>query len=415
MYSLPIARPNAFHSRPLLLLCAGELVSTAGSALTTLAASLLIYRLTGSALQVSLLLVAAALPSLLVGLLAGVFVDRLDRKRILIAADLGRAVLSLALPWLVGRGSFWLYAVVFLSSALGQFFNPAHESILADVAGERERTAANSLMALSGFGATTLGFAAGGLIASRFPLEVAFYLDGLTFLFSAACLWRIRVAPLAAAPGGPALARRSLGSLAADLRAGARCLAQNAGLRTLLLVSAPVVLAFGLWNSLLLPFTLRSLHATSFEYGLQEGLTALGFTAGCLAVMRLGGRLRPLRWILFSLLGLGTVGIYYALSVDIRLAIGLVALSGLLNAPYAVARRLLIQGCTRRETRGRVNSLFLVTRDLAYLAGMAAAGLADALDIRLLLGASGVLLLAAGVALVCLEGKPARVKVGQAT
>ena len=180
-------------------------------------------------------------------------------------------------------------------------------------------------------------------------------------------------------------------------------------MRTLLLISIPVVLAFGLWNSLLLPFTLHTLHASTFDYGLQEGLTALGFTAGCLAVMRLGDRLRPGRWILLSLTGLGTVGVYYALCANIPLAIGLVMLTGLLNAPYSVARRLVIQNNTLPETRGRVNSIFLVTRDMSYLLGMAAAGLADCVDIRCLLAVSGVLLLAAGVLVLWLEApRPAR-------
>jgi MFS transporter, DHA3 family, macrolide efflux protein len=71
----------------LWLLWGGELVSTAGSALTTLAASILVYRQTGSALSVSLMLLATALPSLLVGVFAGVMVDRFDRKKILVISN----------------------------------------------------------------------------------------------------------------------------------------------------------------------------------------------------------------------------------------------------------------------------------------------------------------------------------------
>ncbi len=407
----PHSQWTVLRNRPLALLCAGELVSTAGSALTTLAASILIYRLTGSALRVSLLLVAAALPSLLVGLFAGVLVDRLDRKRILLSADMLRAGLSFSIPFLAAHSSLWLYAVVLLSSALGQFFNPAHESVLPEVAGEEELAAANSLMAISGFGATTLGFALGGLITSQFPLQWAFYLDGLSFLVSAVCIGRIRI-PRLVQPN-----RRTLGGVLTAMKAGGRMVSESTGLRSLLLVSLPVVLAFGLWNSLLLPFTLRTLHAAASDYGLQQGLTALGFIAGCVTVARLGACLRPAKWILLSLLGLGTVGVYYALATAVPVAVGLVALSGLLNAPYSIARRLIIQRNTRRETRGRVNSIFLVARDAAYLAGMASAGLADVLDIRILLGASGVLLLGAGLAAWWLDGmsKQGWVKAGRQT
>ncbi|MDR3577292.1 MAG: MFS transporter [Anaerolineaceae bacterium] len=404
MKLLPPACLSAFHNRALLRLCAGELISTAGSALTTLAASILVYRQTGSTLQVSLLLVAAALPSLLVGLIAGVFVDRLDRKRVLIASDLGRAVLSFLIPLTISHGSFWLYAIVFLSSAVGQFFNPAHESILADIAKEKERTRANSLMALSGFGATTLGFAACGLIVSHFPLQWAFYLDAFSYLFSVLCIGGI-----GAAGSRSNEIPRPLAAVFSDFKSGCGYLMQNAGLRALLSASVPVVLAFGLWNSLLLPFSLHILHASTYDYGLQEGLTAIGFAAGCLTVMRLGDRLRPVQWILFSVIGLGTVGVYYALCTKIPLAIGLVMVTGLLNAPYSVARRLIIQTSTQRETRGRINSIFLVTRDVAYLIGMSAAGLADVMDIRILVAASGALLLSAGLMMLWLAA-PRQVK-----
>src|SRR5512136_2573122 len=90
-----------FRNRNFTLMWTGQLVSTIGSALTSLAASILVYRLTGSALSVGLMLMATAAPSLVVGLVAGVFVDRYDRKRIMIAADLIRAVLVFLIPFLL--------------------------------------------------------------------------------------------------------------------------------------------------------------------------------------------------------------------------------------------------------------------------------------------------------------------------
>ena len=109
---------------------------------------------------------ASAAPSLLVGLVAGVFVDRMDRKRIMITADVIRAVLVFSIPLLVPLNIAWLYVIVALSSAVGQFFDPAHESVLPEVASEEELAAANSLMAISAFGSTAIGFAASGLLAA---------------------------------------------------------------------------------------------------------------------------------------------------------------------------------------------------------------------------------------------------------
>ena len=91
-----------FRHRNFTLMWTGQLVETIGCALTSLAASILVYRETGgSALSVGLMLMATTAPGLLVGLVAGVFVDRYDRRRIMIIADVLRAGLVLLIPFLV--------------------------------------------------------------------------------------------------------------------------------------------------------------------------------------------------------------------------------------------------------------------------------------------------------------------------
>src|SRR5512146_793069 len=171
----------------------GVVISTMGSALTSLAASIYIFRLTGSALSVGLMLMATAAPSLLVGLFAGVFVDRYDRKKIMMAADLVRALLVLLIPVLAPLNIVWMYVIVALTSAIGQFFDPAYESVLPEVASEPELAAANSLIAISSFGSTAIGFAASGLIASAADISWAFYFDAVSFVFSAACIYLLRL------------------------------------------------------------------------------------------------------------------------------------------------------------------------------------------------------------------------------
>src|SRR5215510_9532370 len=109
-----------FRNRSFSLLWTGQLVSTMGSALTSLAASIYVFRLTGSALSVGLMLMATAAPSLLVGLFAGVFVDRYDRRKIMMIADTLRAILIAMIPILVPINIIWLYLIVMLTSAIGQ-------------------------------------------------------------------------------------------------------------------------------------------------------------------------------------------------------------------------------------------------------------------------------------------------------
>ena len=176
---------SVFRNRNFTLLWSSELVSQIGTALSSLAAAIWVYQLTGSSLSVGLMLIASVAPSLLVGLVAGVFVDRMDRRRIMIAANLIRAVLVLLIPFLLPHNIAWLYILTLCSNAVGQFFSPAHASLLPEVASDEELTAANSMMAISSFGSMAVGFAASGFIAGTASIEWAFYLDSLSFVVSA--------------------------------------------------------------------------------------------------------------------------------------------------------------------------------------------------------------------------------------
>src|SRR5512147_499260 len=207
---------SVFRSRSFTLMWTGQLVSTMGSALTSLAASIYVYRLTDSAWSVGLMLMSTAAPSLLVGLFAGVFVDRYDRKKIMIVCDLLRALLVFLVPFLVAHGVVWLYVIVMLTSAIGQFFDPAHESVLPEVASDEELAAANSLIAISSFGSTAIGFAASGLIVSAADISWAFYLDAVSFGFSALCISLMRFRHVAAEEG------TSAAIVLSNLRAGVR-------------------------------------------------------------------------------------------------------------------------------------------------------------------------------------------------
>jgi len=387
-----------FRNRNFSLMWSGQLVSTIGTALTSLAASIYVFRLTDSALSVGLMLMATAAPSLLVGLFAGVFVDRYDRRKIMITADLIRALLVVLIPFLVPINIIWLYIIVMLTSAIGQFFDPAHESVLPEVASDEELASANSLMAISSFGSTAVGFAAAGLIASAADISWAFYIDSATFLISALCIYLINIKPFTAED------ETSVSIVISNLRAGMRQLFNTPILRSLFTAQVPVLIAFGLSNTLLLPFALRALKATEFEYGLQEGLTSIGFVVGSLLMANVFDRMREGVWIAVSYLAMAVAGIIYSSLHSIPLAILIVTISGFFNAPSSIARRIVVQRNTPREMRGRVNSVFFVARDVLFLVGMGAAGLADAIDVRLMYLVSALILLAGGILVLVLPG-----------
>jgi MFS family permease len=351
-------------------------------------------------MSVGFMLLAAAMPNLFVGLIAGVVVDRFDRKRIMIWANVICALAVVAIPLMLPQGILWLYGLVALSSAVEQFFAPAQASVLPETAPDEQLLAANAMMTISLYGAVTIGAAAGGLIASFSTLTTAFVLDALSFVLSALCIAWLRVAPLAP--------KESTGSAVAgtlsNLRAGLAFVRRTPVLRSLVLVFGLTFVDYGLTNSLMLPFIKRALSGTDFQYSLVEALFAIGFVAGSLIMANIADRLHAGQWIAISIVGMGAFTVGLALGHHVSIVIACSAMIGLFNAPSYLGRQLIIQRTTPREIRGRVSSVFFVLRDTGFMIGMAAAGLADLLDVRLLLLITALGLMACGALSLILPG-----------
>jgi MFS family permease len=388
-----------FRRRDFVLMWIAQLVSTAGSALTDLAAGIYVYDKTGSALLVGLTLMATAVPSLVVGLIAGVFVDRWDRRRVMMASNLLQMVVVFTIPFLLDLDITLLFVAILLNAAVKQFFDPAYEALIPEIASDEELTAANAFLQIASFGSTAIGFAGAGLLAA-IDIRLAFWLDSLTFLVSAACIYLMRTRVRPEAPEEDT----SIGAIVANLRTGIRTIVETPMLRSLFLLGAPAVFAFGLWNVLLLPMAIKVLGATEFEYGVQEGLTSIGFVVGSLFMARYAERLQIGLWVFVGYIGMGVAGVLYGLSPGIWIAIVWVTISGFFNSPAAVARQTLLQRHTPRELRGRVFSALFVMRDVIFLVGMAGAGLADLLDVRMLIIAASLILVVTAVAALLAPG-----------
>ena len=387
-----------FRRRDFSLLWLAQLISTAGSALTDLAAGIFVFRETGSALAVGLTLMVTAAPSLVVGLLAGVFVDRHDRRKIMIWTCLIQAVTVALIAVVLGMDAIavpGLFALLLINAGIRQFFDPAHDSLIPEMASDEELAAANSFLSIAAFGSTAIGFAGAGLLAS-FDLRLAFVLDAASFVICALLIAAMGRYPMPV-PEGEA----NVAVIVDNLKSGLGTLFGTQVLRSLFLVGALMFFSFGLWNVLLLPMSLRELHATEFEYGLQEGLTSVGFVLGSFFMARFSSRLPESIWIAVALTAMGVCGLLYAAATSVPLAILLVMISGFFNSPSSVARSVLLQRNTPREMRGRVFSAYYVMRDVIFLFGMAGAGLADIINVRVLIaGASTLLFGSAALALL---------------
>lgn len=393
-----VSPTTVFRKRDFALLWTAQLVSTAGSSLTDLAAAIYVFDKTGSSLLVGVTLMATAVPSLIVGLIAGVFVDRYDRRSVMIASNLAQAVVVAMIPFLLGVDVALLFAAILVNAGVKQFFDPAYESLIPEIATDEELTAANAYLSIASFGSTAIGFAGAGLLAS-IDIRLAFWIDALTFLFSAGCIFLLAVRVKLEFEE-----ETSVGVVIANLKAGVRTIAGTPMIRSLFLLGAPVFFAFGLWNVLLLPMAIRELGATEFEYGLQEGLTSIGFVVGSLFMVRYADRLQIGLWVFVGSIGMAIAGVFYGLSPTIWIAIVWVIVSGFFDSPPSVARKTLLQRSTPRELRGRVFSAMFVMRDIIFLAGMAGAGLADLINVRVLLIVASVIVGVVGVVALFVPG-----------
>jgi CRP-like cAMP-binding protein len=394
---------SVFRNRSFSLLWMGQLTSGMGGALTTLAASILVFRVTGKALSVGLMLVATAAPTILVGLLAGVFVDRYDRKRILVASDILRSILILLIPFLASLNIIWLYLMVALSSATTQFFQSAQASVLPELAPDAELSAANSLIIISSQAAMTIGYAVAGLIAVA-NINLVFYLSAILFALSGLLMWIIHIPTMAA------VGNTSLRAIGVNLGGGFQAVRDLPILRSLFTIFIPIFLMMGLQISLWLPFSVKILGGTAFEFGALQSVNAIGIVLGSLLMAGLADRIREGQWLALSFILIALSGVAYSLSPTISIAILLVGLAGFVNAPSFVGQQLVIQRATPRELRGRVNSGFLVLRAVMFTAGMLLAGLGDIVDIRFLYLASSLAMLIAGCLSLIMPGlsQPAR-------
>ena len=182
------------NNRNFRFLWFGQIVSLLGDWFNLVASAALVGLLTQSGLAVGSLFVVRMLAPFLVSPIAGVVADRYNRKYVLIAADLIRAVVVLAFLLVRDSGDVWiLYTLTAVLMAMSGFFDPAHTAILPDIANRSELGAVNALSSATWSVMLALGAALGGLFSGTFGMYPAFVLDTFTFLLSAALLAQIRM------------------------------------------------------------------------------------------------------------------------------------------------------------------------------------------------------------------------------
>ena len=174
---------------------AGQTISLIGSAMTSFALPLLVFNLTGSALDLGLTTAASWLPYVVFGLPIGTWVDRINRKSLMIGTDILRAALLAVVPTLAMAGHlqlWWIYVVLFVNSTLGIGFNAAGYAAIASLAREKGLVRANGFIQASSWGALIVGPLLATFLLTRISLQGVLWVDAASFLVSAASLVLVR-------------------------------------------------------------------------------------------------------------------------------------------------------------------------------------------------------------------------------
>ncbi len=396
---------NLWRNTNFVHLWGAATTSTFGSLITRTAIPFTaILLLDASAADLSALRIAELLPAFVVGLVAGAWVDRLRRRAIMIAADLGRALLLLTVPiaalagWL-GLGQLLL--VLGLVSVLGVFFDVAYQSHLPSVVTNDELVEANSKLSAAASVAEAASFSAAGWLIQLFTAPIAILVDAVSFIVSAGLIARMEDSDDASSPNA---IQEAHGSIASEITGGLRAVWRQPVLRGLVASGIFQNLSFGMFGTVYLLYVNQVV-------GFDAGVLGLIFAVG--GVSAFAGAVMAARLARF---GVGTVMIAALVIGALGGAfIPLAAAANVVGVAFLVAHQLvgdaaytaydinqvsLRQATTPSYLLGRVNASMRVAEFGAVLVGTIAAGsLGEVIGLRTTLWLAVAVFFMAAVAL----------------
>ncbi len=387
---VPDLRPEPLaKNRDLKVLLVGQGISAIGDAVSFTALPLLVLALTGSGLAMGIVGVLQSIPDLVFGMIAGVLADRIDRRRMMLLADLGRAALTALIPlsYLVGAPTM---AVVFLVAApmrvLRSLFLAAYTAALPSLVGRAQLGRANSIFeAIYSFGYIVGPGIAGLLVATIGPGRTI-AIDAASYAVSAIALFLIR-RPLTVPRDHPPL------DLRAEIREGITFIAAHPTLRDAIAFWGLVsVTSAGLVPALAF-YVIKDRGLEASALGLILSGYGLGTFLGAIATTRLHLR-RAGRLMLGGNLGRGAALIVLVATGSLAVMVGTAILAGLVDSVVLITYITLRAAASPDELLGRIGSTArTVSLGLQPLGFVAAGLLIDAVG-------GGVTLVTIGIALV---------------
>jgi DHA3 family macrolide efflux protein-like MFS transporter len=372
----------------------GQIVSQIGDYFAFLALTVVVSGFSSdlqqTTLQVTGLMISFTLPRLLFGLLAGVFVDRWDRRRTMLVSDILRAGITLLMiPAFLASNLFAIYALAFVMSTVATLFNPAKGALIPNLVPTEQLLAANSLSQTSQTLAILIGPALAGFTlktAGTGNEWVAFIVDSVSFAVSALAIWLIRIPEHLSQPQPTDQPDKSairnpqsaIGRVWQELLVGLKALFLNRTMATLTAIFTITMLGIGAINVLWVIYLKTRFGFDGTELAWRFGLTDVAFAVGMILASVAAGnflaRLAPKWFIVFSLIGIGIGLAVFVLISDYWVFLVANVLLGVFVAPIETGVGTLMQIVVPNNQLGRVGGGFATVSDSATIVSMGAAG-----------------------------------------
>lgn len=384
------------------LLWTGGLISQIGNWVLLAALPFHVYAITGSALATSGILIAYIAPGALFGSAAGVFVDRWDRKKVMVFASLLQAAVVLFLFFAQTPSMIWLvYVVAFVEATIGQFFGPAENAVLPTLVGEEHLLSANSLNALNDNLARLVGPAVGGALLGLVGFGSVAAVDAISYLAVALLVALVNIPESARTPAAPSKepSTHHWREFWQQWLAGLKLVRDHAVLSRLFLVIGLALFGDAILSAVLVVFVQADLGYSPLEFGWIMTARGLGGLIGGLLIAQMGEKLSPAKLMAY---GLAATGLFILLMVNVpslAIILPLITLAGICAVAWLVSIQTLLQQNTEDAYRGRIFGAFSTTNMLLMLLGAIFGGaMADQIGSTALMnGASLIYVLAGGL------------------
>ena len=386
----PEPKPSFFISRNFGLLWIGQAISDLGDMIYFVTLSLWIATVIArnqpwAPIAVSGVMIAMALPTLTLGPLAGVFVDRWDKRLTMVRMDMIRAVLILLLIPLTGLMPlpfvsgplpvFWkigsIYGVVLAASICGQFFSPARFTILSEILPEQHRARASAMEQTSGSIVKIIGPFLAAPLLFIVGVQWALIVNALSFVVSFVAILAVRIS----ADGRESGTKTEKANFLRELKQGMSFYRQSQLMLTLLISVLIVTLGTGALDALLVFFFQKNLHAPTSLFGTLPMAVGAGSVLGAILSALLVRRLGSARVFWLSLYLVGLLLIFFARQNTLWPALILFCLVGFPLGAVNTAIGPLLMHVIPHEIMGRVISVFSTSQTLCNLISVSMAGL----------------------------------------